>query len=249
MRQVSAVARRELAAWLDAPGAWVVAAACALALHAAFWFLGFPIGEQRVPGLWEGRTATLYAVFAWLPLAYVVLVPALCMAAWAEERRSGSEELLLAWPLRARTAVCGKFLAAWLALAGWTTAVLLPLAFAVAQLGDLDFGACACGWFGALCLCASSAAIALALSAAAAEPLVAYLLGALALGGLWSTGLFSRVLAPGWADFAVALSPSAHYLETSARGLLDSGDLAWHAAWVAAALCVNTWLVEGRRWR
>jgi ABC-2 type transport system permease protein len=249
MKGSLAIARRELAAWLDSPGAWVVAAACALALHAAFWFLGYPIGEQRVPGLWEGRSASLFALFAWLPLAYVVLAPALCMASWAEERRSGSEELLLSWPIRARAAVTGKFLAAWLALAGWTSAVLVPLACVVAALGELDWGVFWCGWSGALCLCASSAAIALALSSAAAEPLVAFLLGALALGALWSSVLFARVLAPAWAELALALSPSAHYLETSARGLLDSGDLAWHAAWVLAALALNTWLVEGRRWR
>jgi ABC-2 type transport system permease protein len=249
MRQCSAVARRELCAWLDAPGAWVVALLCALALHAAYWFLGYPIGEQRLPGLWEGRSASLQAVFAWLPLVYAVLVPALCMASWAEERRSGTEELLLAWPVRARTAVLGKFGAAWLALAGWTTAVLLPLALVVARLGDLDWGAAVCGWLGALCLCGSCAAIALCVSAASAEPLVAYLLAALALAGLWSTSLYSRVLPGGVAELVAALSPTAHYLDTSARGLLDAADLAWHAAWIAAALCLNTWLLQGRRWR
>lgn len=249
MRGVRAVWARELGAWCDAPGHWLVAAGFVLALHAAFYFLGYPIGELAMPGLWEGRTASLYALFAWLPPAFAVLVPALCMSAWAEERRSGTEELLLAFPLRAWQAVLGKFLASWCVLALVLAAVLAPAALLVDSLGELDWGASLCGAGGALLLAGSCAAIALCVSAATGEPLVAFLLAALALAGLWSTSLYTRVLPSSLAEGAQALSPYAHFLETAARGLLDARDLVYHATLIAGGLVLNTALVEARRWR
>lgn len=249
MSRVLAVARRELGAALDSGTAWAAAALFILGLHAAFFFLGFPIGDRRVAGFWEGRTATLDAAFSWLPLFFALLAPALTMGAWSAERRSGTEELLLAQPLRPGEAVLGKFLATWLVSALLLAVAVLPLAVVVARLGPLDWGAVLCGLFGAMLLCAGFLAVGLCASALVTEELSAFLLSAAILLGLSSASLFVRALPPALAELAWYASPPVHYLDTATRGVLDARDGLYHLLLAALGLYLNTAVVEGRRWR
>ena len=249
MSRVLAVYRRELGASLDSHVAWVGAVLFIVGLHAAFFFLGFPIGDRRVPGFWEGRVASLQALFSWLPLFFALLAPALTMNAWATERRSGTEELLLTQPLRAREAVLGKFLAAWTLVAVLVVAAVLPLAAVVGQVGDLDWGAVWSGMIGATLLAAGFVALGLCASALAAEELVAFLLSAGLLIVLWSASLFVRALPPVLAEAAWYASPSVHYLDTVTRGVVDARDALYHGLLVLLGLSLNVAVVEGRRWR
>ena len=118
LRRTGAVFRRELASAFESPIAYVTIALFVIVLDGLFFFLGFPVGPVPLPGLWEGGQANLIVLFTWLPLLLAFLVPALTMASWAEERRSGTEELLLTYPVRTREVVLGKFLAAW-TLVAW----------------------------------------------------------------------------------------------------------------------------------
>jgi len=247
MSAVLAVVRREFAAALDAPSAWVAAAVFALALQSLFYFAGYPVGDLRFPGLWAGGVASLEVLFAWLPPLYAILAPAFTMGAWAEERRSGTEELLLAWPLSARDAVLGKFLAAWALLVLVTLVAVLPVAVVVARLGPLDLGVVAGGAIGAVLLAGASVAIGLVVSACTREQLVAFLLAALVLAGLWSATLFLRVVPPWAAEWVHLVSPQARYLESAAHGVLGLADVVHHVALAGLALLVNWRLVEARR--
>ena len=249
MRGTLAVLRRELGATLESPVAWVTAAIFATALHALYYFLGYPIGDLALPGLWEGRVASLQSLWAWLPLLLAVLVPALTMGAWAEERRAGTDELLLTLPLPARSAVLGKFLAAWVLLVGILGATVLPLAAVVAQLGPLDWSAALGGLIGAGALGASYVALGLFVSSLTQEQLVAFLVSALLLGALWSTSLFVRVLPASVADWIYYASPSTHYLESAARGVFDLRDLLFLGTLTLLFLVLNTLAVDLRRWR
>ena len=64
----------------------------------------------------ERGEASLAAFFGWHPWLYLVLVPAVGMRVWAEERRSGTLELLLTMPVAPWQAIVAKFLAAWVFL-------------------------------------------------------------------------------------------------------------------------------------
>ena len=132
MSRVFAVWRRELAAAFDSPIAYVTIALFALTLHGLFFFLGYPVGRVPLPSFWELGQANLLVLFTWLPLLLALLVPALTMGAWAEERRRGTEELLLTYPLRTIEVVLGKFCAAWSLVALLIVLTVLPVAVSVA---------------------------------------------------------------------------------------------------------------------
>lgn len=247
MNGTVAVLRREFSAALDAPSAWVAAATFALALQALFFFAGYPIGEMRFPGLWEGRVASLHVVFAWLPPAYAVLAPALTMGSWAEERRAGTEELLFSWPVRTFDVVLGKFLSAWALLLMITFVAVAPAAVVVASLGPLDLGTVVGGAIGAALLGAGCVAVGLLVSAATREQLVAFLVAALVLAGLWSVSLFIRVVPASVAEWAYVLSPQAHFVDSAARGVFAAKDVAYFGALAGLALLVTWRTVEARR--
>ncbi len=248
MRGVTAIFHREFGGALSSPVAWVVTVLLILVLHAAFFFLGFPVGDRALPAFWTGSTASLDALFAWLPVFFAVLAPALTMGAWAEERRAGTDELLLTLPVHTRALVFGKFLAAWLLLGTITTISVLPVAWMVASIGPLDWGTVWGGLLGAWLLAAVCTAIGLATSALAREELVAFLVAAVLLIGLWSAGLFVRVLPGPLAEFAWYASPALHFLESGARGVFDLRDLAYYGLFVGGGLLFNVSVVEGRRY-
>ena len=248
MTRALAVARRELGAALDSGTAWVAAVLFVLGLHAAFFFLGFPVGDRRVPGFWEGQTASLQALYSWLPFFFALLAPALTMGLWASERRLGTEELLLSHPLRPVEAVLGKFLATWVISAALLFAAVVPLALVVARLGPLDWGAVGSGLAGAVMLSAGFLAVGSLTSAVAGEELSAFLLSAGLLVALWSASLFVRALPPAIAEVAWYASPPVHYLDTVTRGVVDARDALYHLLLVGAGLWLNVTVVEGRRW-
>ncbi|HRV81329.1 MAG TPA: ABC transporter permease, partial [Planctomycetota bacterium] len=113
MSRAWTVFRREWAAYFASPLAFVLIGVFVLVQAALFFYIGYPIGPVPLPGLWDGGQANLLTLFTWLPLSLALIIPALTMGAWAEERRAGTEELLLTYPLRPWEWVLGKFLASW----------------------------------------------------------------------------------------------------------------------------------------
>ena len=241
--------RRELLGALASPVTWLATLFVVLGLHTAYFLLGYPIGDMRLPGLWEGGVASLDALFAWVPLVLCVLAPATTMASWAEERARGTDELLLTLPLSQGALVAGKFLSAWFLLGAMLTLALGSAALVVAALGPLDGGTFAGGLVGVWMLAAPCAAIGCLASALARDQLAAFLVATVVLLLLWSVSLFVRVLAPGLVELAWAASPALHFLESGARGILDARDLVYYALVTGAALLLNRVVVEGWRWR
>jgi ABC-2 type transport system permease protein len=241
------VLRRELLERVRSPATLVLCLLATAALQALVYFVGFPIGDLRLAGFWGARVASLDVLFAWLPVVYALLAPALTMGSWAEELRSGRVELLFVQPVPLRSLVLGKFLSAWLLLCGITLVLVVPLAVGVAALGPLDWGVVLAGLLGAALLAASSVAIGLCASSLSQDELVAFLVASFVLLGLWSTSLFVRALPGALADVVWYASPSVHYLESAARGILDARDVVYHGLLASAGLVLNLVALEGKR--
>ena len=248
MSGLTAVLRRELGATLSSPVAWVACGLFVLGLHAAFFFVGFPVKHLEQPAFWAGKVASLDALYFWLPLFLCVLAPALTMGVWASERSAGTDELLLSLPISTRALVVAKFLASWLLLCGLLVVAILPLAWSVGAIGPLDWGTVGGGLLGGCMLAAACVAIGLCASALAQLELVAFLTSTVVLLGLWSAGAFVHVLPAPLAEAAWYASPSLHFLESGARGLFDVRDVVYFGLLVLAALGVNVVVVDGRRW-
>ena len=179
MSAIRNVMRRELAGYFSTPVAWVFIVIF-LVMSGVFTFY--------IGNFYERGSSDLDPFFQFHPWLYLFLVPAIAMRLWAEERRSGTVELLLTLPLTTGQAVLGKFLAAWLFIG---TALLLtfPVWLTVNYLGNPDNGVILAAYFGSLLMAGAFLAIGSCISAANRNQVVAFILAVVVCFAFLLSGL------------------------------------------------------------
>lgn len=233
-----AVARRELLGYFNQPVAYVVVSAF-LVLSGAYLFVLHPFFVV-------GR-ATMRPFFEFAPFLFTLLAPAITMRLIAEERRTGTLELLLSWPLSDWSVVAGKFLGA-LALLAIALALTVVYPLAIGALGTLDWGPVLGGYVGLLLLGAAYLSVGLLVSAQTSSQIVAFVGGFLACFTFYVLGKALQV-APEWlAPWLEWLSFDARF-EHVARGVVDTRDLAYFGSVVLLALGLTAESLAARRWR
>jgi len=169
------------------------------------------------------------------------------MRAWAEERRAGTEELLLTYPLRLRDLVLGKFLGAWgLLAASLFFTIGIPLT--VASLGDLDWGPVLGGYLGAMLMGAAAISFGLFLSACTRNQVVAWLLAAVGLmtWNMLDFAATAEAMPPTLGRVILAADFDGHFF-AFARGVVDLRDVLFYFAVTVFFLCLNGLIFEHRR--
>jgi ABC-2 type transport system permease protein len=240
VRAIWTVAKRELGGYFATPIAYVVIAIF-LFLTGIFTF--------KLGGLYERELADLRPFFGALPALFLFLVPSVSMRLWAEERRSGTVELLLTLPISTAQAVIGKFLAGWIFL-GVALALTLPTWLTVLYLGDPDNGAIACGYFGALWMAGGFLAIGSLVSSLTKNQVIAFVTS-LMVCFLFLLSSFGPVMDffRGWApqpllELVHSFGFLTHF-ESFSKGVIDLTALVYFASLMVLLLFVNT-LVLGR---
>ncbi|MHC4838798.1 MAG: ABC transporter permease subunit [Planctomycetota bacterium] len=233
------LARREFLSAFDAPVGYLILAF----LPAVSAVMLFVLGP-----FFALDTAELRGFFLGLPWLYVPLAPAITMRLWAEERRAGTEELLLTWPMPHRALVLGKFLGAWGMLAAALVATLgLPLT--VAALGDLDPGPVLGGYLGAFFLGGACLALGLLLSACTDNQIVAWLGGAAVLLVFNLLGAAATAEAmPTWLGRVLLELDFGQHFQLAARGVVSLADLGFYLAMTAFFLACNGLILARRAW-
>lgn len=236
------IVKRELSSYFTSPVAYVFLVIFLLLTG----FFTFTAGN-----FFERGEASLAAFFGWHPWLYLVLVPAVGMRLWAEERRSGTMELLLTMPIAPWQAIFAKFLASWLFLA-LALALTFPAVVTVNVLGDPDNGAIVAGYLGSLLLAGAYLAITCMTSAMTRNQVVAFILAVvlclfLILAGFNPvTDLMVRWASPAMVDTVAAFSVITHF-DGFQRGVIDSRDLFFFLSVIAFALFATGVIIRGHR--
>ncbi|MFH1465931.1 MAG: ABC transporter permease subunit [Pseudomonadota bacterium] len=227
MRNVLTVFRRELASAFDSPLAYIVVPVF-LGLVAVFalWF----------QDLFSQGVVSLRPFFFWAALFCVVLVPAVTMRLFAEERRTGSLELLVTLPLSETQVVLGKYLSA-LALLAVALLLTAPYPITLAALGDLDWGPVIGGYLGLLLLGGAMCGVGIAASAVTSNQVVAFLLAMVLCLVPFATGYFLHQV-PAAALPVVQYLSFDYHLGNLSRGVLDTRDFIYFLSVAASGLAV-----------
>ncbi|MCK6527634.1 ABC transporter permease subunit [Myxococcota bacterium] len=236
MRNIAAIFRREFAAYFNSVLGYIVVVVCLV----LFWVFFFQLND-----LFVGNVASMRGFFVVAPLVLVPVAPAITMRLLAEERRSGTMEVLMTLPLREGDVVLGKYLAA-LALVGVALALSFTYPLTVAMLGDLDLGPVVGGYLGLVLLAASYLAVGLLTSAWTSNQIVAFLGGLVACFFFWVIDKAVPALPPAVAGWAAQLGFDYHFA-TISRGVVDSRDLVYYASVVVVCLYVATLSLKVRR--
>ena len=193
-------------------------------------------------------TASLRPYFASFPLAFILVIPALTMKSWAEERRLGTVELLLTMPFSEWDLVLGKFLSVMGVLA-LMLVLTIPLPLSLLPLGRFDGGVILGEYAGALFLGAFAASLGLLLSSLSKNQAGAFLGSAALLLVVMLVSQFTQAmeLPPAVMEGLNFFSLSFHF-ESFSKGIIDTRDLAFFILSTALFLFLNTRTLLFRKW-
>ena len=242
MRNILIIAKRELGAYFGTPLAYVFAVIF-VALTGAFTFY--------FGNFFENGQANLAAFFLYHPWLYLILVPAIAMRLWAEERKSGTIELLMTLPVTTWEAILGKFLAAW-AFVGVALILTFPIWLTVNHLGDPDNGVILASYIGSFLMAGCFLAIGSAISALSKNQVIAFIVAAalcflFVMSGVEIVQNTAKLFLP---DFLVQALSSLSFLthfDKVARGVLDVPSLFFYVSMIAFFLFANVVIVEQKK--
>ena len=242
MHRAIAVFRRELGSYFATPLAYIfVAAFVVLSGFFTFEFGGFFRREQ----------ADLVSFFNFHPWLYLVLMPPLSMRLWAEERQTGSIELLLTLPISTRAIVLAKFFAAWVFLA-FALALTSPIWWTVNYLGDPDNGIIMVNYLGSWFMGGAFLALGSFVSALTKNQIIAFILSLvtsllfLIFGFPPLAESLNAWLPQQLASALIGLSFLSHF-QSITRGVLDIRDVGFFLVFIACWLWATVALIELKR--
>lgn len=242
MRQMWAIFKRELAAYFSTPVAYVFIVIFLFATGAFTFYLG---------QWYEQGEASLRAFFGFHPWLYLFLMPAISMRMWAEERKSGTMELLLTLPAPFWASVLGKFLAAW-AFAGIALALTFPLWITVNYLGEPDNGVILASYAGSFLMAGGYLAIGACMSALTTNQVIAFVLSVVVcflftLSGLPLVLDFFTGWLPQAAVHTIASFSFVTHFDAIMNGVIDLRDLLYFTSLIAAWLVATGIVIDLKR--
>ncbi|MFB3131965.1 MAG: ABC transporter permease subunit [Rhodothermales bacterium] len=233
MHEIWTLTKRELHAYFDSPAAYVV-----LSVFLLFtgWFFGSTLFLENV--------ASLRSVFNIVPFIFLFFIPAITMSTFAEERRAGTLELLLTFPVRDWQIIAGKLLAVSLFL---LVAIALTAFYTmtVSLLGDLDFGATVGGYLGLFLLGTTCGAIGIFASSLTRNQIVAFILGFAIIFALFLLDKITTFVPGTLAGVLQYLGIDFHY-QNLLRGVIDTRDVLYYVSMTAFAFLLTAYTLARR---
>jgi len=233
------VFKREFAAYFATPLAFVFIVIFLFTMGAFTFYVGH---------FYDNGVADLGLFFGYHPWLYLFLIPALAMRLWAEEKRSGSIELLLTLPVPVWATVLGKFLAAWV-FAGLALILTFPIWLTVNYLGSPDNGVILASYVGSFLMAGAYLSIGAAISAATSNQVIAFIVSVVVCF------LFTIAGAPlvldvfqSWAPLPIVQAVASfsfltHFAAIEA-GVIDLRDVVFFVSVIALFLTANILIVD-----
>lgn len=236
------IAKREFAAYFATPIATVFLVIF-VALTGAFAFF--------VGGFFERGQADLSTFFIYHPWLYLILVPAIGMRLWAEERKSGTIELLMTQPISPWEAILGKFFAAW-GFIGLALILTFPMWLTVNFLGRPDNGVIVASYLGSFLMAGAYLAVASCVSALTKNQVIAFVVAAtvcflLVMSGLELVQNLFRAWAPAAVVSAIGSLSFLSHFESITKGIVDLSAIIFYVSLIVFALFANKIIIEQRK--
>ena len=242
MNLIIAIARREFAGYFATPLAYVFTIVFLMLASTFAFYIG---------NFFERGEADLLPFFQYHPWLYLFLIPAISMRLWAEERKSGSIELLMTLPLSPLQAILGKYLAAWL-FTGLVLVLTFPLWITVNYLGEPDNGVIISAYLGSFLMAGAFLAIGSCISATTRNQVIAFIISIVVCFLFLVSSLplvldFFRPWLPQiLLDTVSSLSFLLHFSSLT-KGVIDLRDLIYFIAMIVFWLGANAVVLDTRK--
>lgn len=237
------IAKRELRAYFDSLVAYVVIGLSMLGLGGYFFFYQ--------GGFWQVDRATMMRLFDFAPGALCLVVPLVTMGVLAEEKRSGTIELLITMPVKDSEVIMGKYIAA-LGMCTILLAATITYPFAMFvwpwHLGPLDWGPVWTGYLGLFLYCGAGVGIGMMFSSFTESQIISFFVTALIMLTLWGLGFLVETVPGAAGDTFSFISFQSRFLPF-ARGLIDTRAVIYFISIAVVTLLVSFRQLESRKWK
>ncbi len=236
MSTTATVAKREIKSYFNSPVAYIVVAVFMLIAGYLYW-----------SQLFLEKQAELRYYFTLTPLIFTFIIPAITMRLLAEEKGSGTLEMLITMPVRDWEVVLGKFLAG-MAMVAAIVGMTGFYAVTLALLGPVDRGPLLTGYLGLLLMGGAYVSIGVMASSLTRNQIVAFILAFAISFGLFIFGQIVQY-APDWLSPVLAFMSMGNHFESLSRGVVDSRDVIFYVSLMVVALVIATASLESRKWK
>ncbi|MFH1191962.1 MAG: ABC transporter permease subunit [bacterium] len=238
MKNIITIFKKELASYFNSPIAYIFAAVFLVVANWLFFQNFFLINQ-----------ASMREYFMLLPWIFLFLSPAITMRIWAEEKKSGTIELLLTLPVKDWEVVLAKFLSS-LVFLSFVLLLSLTIPITVSRLGNMDWGPVIGGYIGAILLGGAYLSLGLFISSLTKNQIIAFLIGLVCCFVVFIIGADFVLQKMGGNIVPVFqfLGIGAHF-NNIGKGLIDSRDLIYYVSFIFLFLYLNVKSIESRNWK
>ncbi|MEE8589978.1 MAG: ABC transporter permease [Spirochaetia bacterium] len=233
------IIKKELKSYFNSPIAYVLVVT--FLVFSSVWVF-------YLQTFFASNIASLRSFFSVIPIVFIIVMPALTMRSWAEEKKLGTLEVLMTLPFRESTLVLGKFIAA-LSLLFIMIALTLPLPLLLGRFGDFDRGEILGQYIGVLLLGAAGISVGMFVSSLMSNQISSFLISLFVLLVLTLISQVNLVFAlPPWAAGVVNFLSFSHHFSNFQRGLIDTRDFLYYAVVSGLFLYLNTKTLIFKKW-
>ncbi len=238
---IKTIFKKEYSTYFNTPIGYIFSSFFLLLLSFLFFY---GLGGNS---FWDLKISSMEHYFMWIPILFIIFIPAITMRLWAEEERSGTIEILLTLPVKDYEIVVGKFLSAWaflvITLGG---SFLVPITILI--LGGLDFGLVFSGYIGTFLLGGAYISMGLVVSSLTRDQITAFVVTLLFCLVTFLMGyqpilqFFGNFLGGILAFFSLA-----QHFESFRMGVFDPRDLIFFLSFILLMLSLNVFVIRGKR--
>ncbi len=242
MKMMIPIIKRELMSYFRSPVAYVFIVIFLISTTGATWYLG---------NFYQSNEASLEIFFFFHPWLYLILIPAVGMRLWSEDRRQGTIEILLTLPIHLVLAVMAKFLAAWIFI-GVALALTFPMIVTTFYLGEPDGGVMLTGYLGSFLMGGAYLSITCFTSSLTKNQVISFITSFIIclILVLLGWGVLSRTLNDIFpvtvANMITQFSFSTHF-NAIRRGMIDFRDVIYFLSIIAFMLLANVLVLENKK--
>lgn len=240
LNNVITITKKELKSYFNSPIAYIVV--IVFLIFMSVWLL-------YITNFFKQGTADLRGFFNIIPIVFIIIIPAITMRIWAEEKKMGTDELLLTLPMKEGEIVIGKFLASFLLLVIMIV-LTLPLPITLNVFGDFEWGQIIGQYLGVLLLGTAGICIGLFISSISLNQIVAFIFGLVVLLFLTLIDYLNQLLTIPlfFSELIKSISINSHF-SSFARGIIDSRDVLYFVLMSTFFLYLNIKTLIFKKWK
>jgi ABC-2 type transport system permease protein len=247
MLKIPTLFAKELKSYFYSPIAYVVLFVFLLINGYTFWILMIALNDPRITisgsamQFFFGRTFFFYIIIS-------IVVSAITMRLIAEERKSGTLEVLMTAPITDWDLVLSKFFGALVFFIFLWLPTLLYVAI-LRRYSEIDLGPVLTGYMGTILLGGMFISVGLLCSAATKNQIIAAISSFAIITILWTMGLFETFVSGALARGIISYLSIFWQFDSFSKGIIDTRPIVYYLSVTVLCLYLATKVVESRKWR